>query len=115
MPMQKARTQTPTAAGGQKGPRSADGRSSLARRAAGAQGLTGEELLADFRRVDERSENPLDGAEHTAQAQVHQHEEEHDGPEGGGWEMRHGLREGDEGQACALDHLERRRTFTFRD
>lgn len=67
--------------------------------------LTCEKFLADFESVDQRSEDALDGAEHAAQAQVDQHEEEHDGPEGRGREVGHGLREGDEGQACALDRL----------
>jgi len=68
--------------------------------------LTCEELLADLEGVDERREDALDGAEHAAQAQVHQHQEEHHGPEGRRREVSHGLREGDEGQACALDRLE---------
>lgn len=67
--------------------------------------LTCKKLLADFERVDQRGEDALDGAEHAAQAQVDQHEEEHDGPERRGREVGHGLCEGDEGQACALDSL----------
>lgn len=43
---------------------------------------TCEKLLAEFEGVDERREDPLDGAEHAAQAEVDQHEEEHYGPEG---------------------------------
>lgn len=67
--------------------------------------LTCKKFLADFESVYQRSEDALDGAEHAAKAEVHQHEEEHDGPEGRGWEVGHGLCEGDEGQACALDRL----------
>lgn len=67
--------------------------------------LTCQTFLADFESVYQRSEDALDGAEHAAQAEVNQHEEEHDGPEGRGWEVSHGLREGNEGQACALDRL----------
>lgn len=67
--------------------------------------LTCQKLLADFERVDQRGEDALDGAEHAAEAQVDQHEEEHDGPERRGREVGHGFREGDEGQACALDSL----------
>lgn len=44
--------------------------------------LTCEKLLADFESVYEGSEDALDGAKHAAEAEVHQHEEEHDGPEG---------------------------------
>lgn len=67
--------------------------------------MTCEKLLADFERVYQRREDSLDGAEHAAQAEVNQHEEEHDGPEGRGREVSHGFGEGDEGQACALDRL----------
>lgn len=70
---------------------------------------TCEKLLAEFEGVDERRDDALDGAEHAAQAQVDQHEEEHDGPEGRGREVSHGLGEGDEGQAGALDGLSVRR------
>lgn len=68
--------------------------------------LTCEELLADFKRVDERSEDALDGAEHAAEPQVHQHQEEHHRPERRGGEVGHGLGEGDEGQTCALYGLQ---------
>lgn len=67
--------------------------------------LTCQKLLADFERVNQRSEDALNGAEHAAQAEVNQHEEEHDGPEGGGREVGHGLREGDESQTCTLHRL----------
>lgn len=67
--------------------------------------LTCKKFLADFESVYQRSEDALDGAEHAAQAEVNQHEEEHDGPEGRCWEVGHGLCEGNEGQACALDRL----------
>lgn len=66
---------------------------------------TCKKFLADLERVDQRSEDALDGAEHAAEAEVNQHEEEHDGPEGRGREVGHGLCEGDEGQARALDRL----------
>lgn len=67
--------------------------------------LTCKKFLADFESVYQWSEDALDGAEHAAQAEVNQHEEEHDGPEGRGWEVGHGLCEGNEGQTCALDRL----------
>lgn len=70
--------------------------------------LTCEELLAYFEGVDEWREDALDGAEHAAQAQVDQHEEEHHGPEGRGGEVGHGLGEGDEGQPRALNGLRER-------
>lgn len=44
--------------------------------------LTCEKLLADFESVDQWREDSLDGAEHAAEAEVHQHQEEHDRPEG---------------------------------
>ena len=74
--------------------------------------LTCKKFLADFEGVYQRGEDAFDGAEHAAQPEVHQHQEEHDGPEGRRGEMCHGLREGDEGQTCSLDRLleeERRR------
>lgn len=108
--MEKARTQTPTAAGTQLVSHVTNCSLGQNRPPPPPPSLTCEEFLANFTSVHERSEDALDGAEHAAQTQVHQHEEEHDGPEGrGGWEMGHGLREGDEGQAGALDHLESRR------
>ena len=73
-------------------------------------GLTCEELLADFEGVDQRCDDALDGTKHAAHAQVNQHEEKHDGPEGRCREVGHGLCEGDEGQACTLHCLRRRRT-----
>ena len=80
------------------------------------EALTCKKFLADFECVYQRGEDALDGAEHAAQAEVNQHEEEHDGPERRGWEVGHGLCEGYEGQACALDRLlvgrrTRRRAF----
>lgn len=60
-------------------------------------GPTCEKLLAALEGVDKRREDPLDGAKHAAQAEVDQHEEEHDGPEGRGREVSHGLGEGDKG------------------
>lgn len=67
--------------------------------------LTCKKFLADFEIVHQRCEEALDGAEHAAQAEVDQHEEEHDRPEGRGREVGHGLCEGDEGQARVFERL----------
>lgn len=67
--------------------------------------LTCKELLADFESIDQWREDSLDGAEHAAKAEVDQHEEEHNRPEGRSWEVGHCFCEGDKGQACALDCL----------
>lgn len=73
---------------------------------AGRQGVvTCEHLLGHLEGVDDRRGDSCHGPDHAAQAQVDEHEEEHDGPERGGREMCHGLSEGDEGQACALHRL----------
>lgn len=45
------------------------------------------------------------GADHAAQAQIDQHEEEHDRPQWRGREMGHGFCEGDEGQTRPLHGL----------
>lgn len=65
-------------------------------------GLTCEELLLDLVGVEDGRGDACHGADLTAQAQVDEHEEEHDGPEGRGREMSHGLCESNEGQACTL-------------
>lgn len=70
--------------------------------------LTCEELLAHFEGIHDGRDDALYGAKHAAQAQVDQHEEEHDRPEGWRWEMRHGLREGNEGQPRPLHRLHKR-------
>lgn len=67
--------------------------------------LTCKKFLADFESVYQWSGDSLYGAEHAAEAEVNQHQKEHDGPEGRGWEVGHGLRESNEGQACTLDRL----------
>lgn len=64
--------------------------------------LTCKKLLSDFECVYQRGEDTLNGAKHAAEAEVNQHKEEHDGPEGWGWEVGHGLCKGNESQACAL-------------
>lgn len=64
--------------------------------------LTCQVLFAHLERVEHRRGDAGHGADHAAQAQVDEHEEEHDGPEGGGWKINHSLCEGYEGQACAL-------------
>ena len=68
-------------------------------------GVTCEHLLGHLEGVDDGRGDARHGPDHTAQAQVDEHQEEHDGPERGGGEVRHGLGEGDEGQACALHGL----------
>lgn len=69
--------------------------------------LTCQVLLAHLECVEHRRGDASHGANHAAQAQVDEHEEEHDGPEGRGWEIDHGLSEGNEGQASPLYCLER--------
>lgn len=68
-------------------------------------GVTCEYLLGHLEGVDDGRGDACHGPDHTAQAQVDEHQEEHDGPERGGGEVCHGLSEGDEGQACALHGL----------
>lgn len=71
--------------------------------------FTCEKLLLDFVGVQDRCGDTSHGADHAAQAEVDEHEKEHDGPKGRSWEMCHGLCEGDEGQAGALHSLWRER------
>ena len=69
--------------------------------------FTCEKLLLDLVGVEDGCGDACHGADHAAQPEVDEHEEEHDRPERRCREMGHGFREGDEGQACALDCLQR--------
>lgn len=71
--------------------------------------LTCQKLFADFERINQRSEDSLNGAEHAAESEVNQHEEKHDGPEWRSRKVGHGFCEGDKGQARALDCLSGKR------
>lgn len=70
--------------------------------------LTTQDLFADLESIQNGCGDPSHGADHASQAQVNQHEEEHDRPEGTGRKMRHSLREGDECQTGALHRLKER-------
>lgn len=56
--------------------------------------------------VPERRQDSLHGSEHGAESEVEQHEEEERRPEGAAGQLRHGLREGDEGQTRPLHALQ---------
>lgn len=71
--------------------------------------FTCEKLLLDLVGVKDRCGDASHGADHAAQSKVDKHEEEHDWPEWRCRKMSHGFCEGDEGQTCALDSLQRER------
>lgn len=68
---------------------------------------TTKNLFADLESIQYRSGDASHGADHTTQAQVDKHEKKHDGPEGTGREVGHGLCEGNERQAGALNRLKK--------
>ena len=68
--------------------------------------LTAQDLLAYLEGVQNGSGDARHSADHAAQAQVDEHEEEHDRPEGAGREVGHGFGEGNEGQTRTLHRLE---------
>lgn len=70
-------------------------------------GVTCEKLLLDLVGVEDRCGDAGHSADHAAQTEVDEHEEEHDRPERRPWEMGHSFCEGDEGQASALDRLQK--------
>ncbi len=69
--------------------------------------LTCEDLFPNFESIQNGCGNASHGANHAAQAQVYQHEEKHDRPEGRTGEMCHGLGEGNKSQTGALNRLMR--------
>lgn len=69
-------------------------------------GSTCEKLFLDLIGVEDGCGDAGHGADHAAQTEVDEHEEEHYRPERRRREMGHGLCEGDEGQAGALNRLQ---------
>lgn len=68
--------------------------------------LTTQELFPNLESIQDGRGDACHGANHAPQAQVDQHEKEHDRPERTGGKMRHGLREGDECQTGTLNGLQ---------
>lgn len=73
--------------------------------ARGRKKLTAQDLFANLEGIQDGRGDARHGPDHAAQAQIDEHEEEHDRPEWRSREMCHSLRESDESQTGALNSL----------
>lgn len=75
--------------------------------------LTCEDLFPNFESIQNGCGDASHGANHATQAQVYQHEEKHDRPEGRSRKMGHGLSEGNKSQTGALNSLMRDKMLCY--